>query len=460
MPSRSSIGVVGVCEGVEARARKLLRRVAGEVAERRVDAHDAPDVVRQRHPDRRAVEGAAKELLGGGQLGQLRLAGADVADRAGDEHALVGLQRTEADLDRELAAVLAQPVELELATHRSRDGVADIALDVVAMLPAQPLGDQLGDVLADELLAAIAEHALGLRVDELDVTMAVDDHHGVRRRLEQPAELLLGAPQQSVAAHQAAHDGVVGAAQPVQQPAQELADGDHRRPRPCMPGRQRRCRVAPVRLLLELQHEVALAEVAKQRPVREALEVRRGVAPRIGIHERHVLVGEARHRAADADAAGVGAAADAVHPAALRDVADRRWALAAELDEAARIAAVRRRELPLLGEAGAAAALARRARVQTGRPQTVVELWRRREATGKQDELEQDRGHVVGLCRTPWDADDRHPKRGSARTSPGSRAGPSHRSGCCASPGRHHRWRRCRRRRLPLPSAPSGRSTR
>src|SRR5579885_1035511 len=33
------------------------------------------------------------------------------------------------------------------------------------------------------------------------------------------------------------------------------------------------------------------------------------------VHERHELVGEARHRAADADAADVGAAADAVDPA-------------------------------------------------------------------------------------------------------------------------------------------------
>src|SRR3954470_15820654 len=39
------------------------------------------------------------------------------------------------------------------------------------------------------------------------------------------------------------------------------------------------------------------------------------------VHERHELVREAGHGAADADAADVGAAADAVHPAALADVA-------------------------------------------------------------------------------------------------------------------------------------------
>ena len=55
------------------------------------------------------------------------------------------------------------------------------------------------------------------------------------------------------------------------------------------------------------------------------------------------------------------AAAEAVDPAALGHVADRRRTLAAKLDEAARVVAVRRGELALLGEAGAGAALARRA---------------------------------------------------------------------------------------------------
>src|SRR6516164_11753105 len=48
-----------------------------------------------------------------------------------------------------------------------------------------------------------------------------------------------------------------------------------------------------------------------------------GRYPRAGrlVHERHELVGEPRHRARDADAADVGAAADAVDPAALGHVA-------------------------------------------------------------------------------------------------------------------------------------------
>src|SRR5262245_16396894 len=65
------------------------------------------------------------------------------------------------------------------------------------------------------------------------------------------------------------------------------------------------------------------------------------------VHEGHELVGEARHRAADADASDVGTAADAVHPAALADVALHHGAPAAELHDALG-RAVRVREVGLL----------------------------------------------------------------------------------------------------------------
>src|SRR5438093_4468989 len=48
---------------------------------------------------------------------------------------------------------------------------------------------------------------------------------------------------------------------------------------------------------------------------------RRQVRARRLVHERHEPIGEARHRAADADPADVGTSADAAHPAALAHVA-------------------------------------------------------------------------------------------------------------------------------------------
>src|SRR6478672_2861081 len=52
------------------------------------------------------------------------------------------------------------------------------------------------------------------------------------------------------------------------------------------------------------------------------------------VHERHEFVREARHCAADADAAYVGAAANTVHPAAFGHVALDHRSPAAELDDA------------------------------------------------------------------------------------------------------------------------------
>src|SRR5260221_13766452 len=58
------------------------------------------------------------------------LALGDVADRARHQRALLSLERAQADLDRELAAVLASPVELEAPAHRTH---ARIGEEAVAM---------------------------------------------------------------------------------------------------------------------------------------------------------------------------------------------------------------------------------------------------------------------------------------------------------------------------------------
>src|SRR3954447_26017676 len=85
-------------------------------------------------------------------------------------------------------------------------------------------------------------------------------------------------------------------------------------------------------------------------------QVRGHAAAGRGVHERHELVREAGHRAADADAAHVRAAADARHPPALGDVAVDDGPPAADLHEALRGVVVLR-EVALLVVAGAVAAL-------------------------------------------------------------------------------------------------------
>src|ERR671930_1346996 len=77
-----------------------------------------------------------------------------------------------------------------------------------------------------------------------------------------------------------------------------------------------------------------LGEAAQRPDDRSVHAAGRGGDPRAGwlVHERHELVREAGHRAGDADAAHVRAAADAVDPAALGHVAPHDLAPAADLD--------------------------------------------------------------------------------------------------------------------------------
>src|SRR5690606_10345878 len=74
---------------------------------------------------------------------------------------------------------------------------------------------------------------------------------------------------------------------------------------------------------------------ADQRPVHA--QHRRGQSTtRWCVHERHELVRESGHGAADADATDVGATADTVHPAAFGDVAVHHRTPAADLHLALR----------------------------------------------------------------------------------------------------------------------------
>jgi hypothetical protein len=57
------------------------------------------------------------------------------------------------------------------------------------MLLAQTVRQQKFDFLAKHLLAGVAEHPLGLSVDDCDLARLIDDYHRVWRRLQQIAEV-------------------------------------------------------------------------------------------------------------------------------------------------------------------------------------------------------------------------------------------------------------------------------
>ena len=124
------------------------------------------------------------------------------------------------------------------------------------------------------------------------------------------------------------------------------------------------------------------------------------------VHERLELVREAGHRAADADAADVRAAAHAVDPAALGHVALDDRAPAAELDQALGLA-VLGGELALLVVAAAVAALVHGRAEEPLGPQRLVERDHRRGARGLVEQVEDGLGEVVRVGRAAGHADDR-----------------------------------------------------
>src|SRR6478672_6599795 len=167
-------------------------------------------------------------------------------------------------------------------------------------------------------------------------------------------------------------------------------------------GQQRVALLAPLRLLVDRVHRDA-AQPADHRAVQRA-GARGHLAARRLVHEGHELVGEAGHRAGDADAADVGTAPDAVDPAPFRHVALHDRAPAAELDQALR-GAVTGGELTLLVVPGTVAALMHRGPEQPARPQRLVQRDHGGLAGDLVEQVHEGLGHVVRVHRAARHAD-------------------------------------------------------
>src|SRR6185295_11971443 len=91
----------------------------------------------------------------------------------------------QADLRRELGAVLPASEERHARAHRPRTRIAEVPFAVSGVAGAKPLRNQDLDRLPDQLLARIAEDPLGLAVDADDLAVGTDDDHRVGGCLQQ-----------------------------------------------------------------------------------------------------------------------------------------------------------------------------------------------------------------------------------------------------------------------------------
>ena len=127
------------------------------------------------------------------QLALQPLAVCDIADHRGDKQASLGLHRAEADLRRELGAVLAPDIQVFNAlSHGTGNPGEDKLVPLFRMQGAECLRDKLVDIAAQQFLAGISKHALGGAVCNDDGPPFIDLQNGVRGLLDQLAEAAVG----------------------------------------------------------------------------------------------------------------------------------------------------------------------------------------------------------------------------------------------------------------------------
>ncbi len=173
---------------------QLVALVAELLLGLQVEQDDVAGLVDHDHRVRRRLEQPPVAALHLGEVPLRRLAHGDVADGGRHQDPLGALERAEHDLDRELGAVLAPGRELDPGADPLGQGVGRGAKVVGDQPLGEALGDDVGDLLPDQLVALVAELLLGLQVEQDDVAGLVDHDHRVRRRLEQPPVLRVGVP--------------------------------------------------------------------------------------------------------------------------------------------------------------------------------------------------------------------------------------------------------------------------
>src|SRR6516225_5618864 len=120
------------------------------------------------------------------------LALGDIADRAGNQRALLGLQWTEADLHRKLGSVFPPAVQLQARTHRPHPRLSKELRAVLRVPGTKSFRDQNLNLPPKELRPLVAKELLHLSIDQHDLSLPVHHDHGIRSRFQQASELLLG----------------------------------------------------------------------------------------------------------------------------------------------------------------------------------------------------------------------------------------------------------------------------
>ena len=139
-----------------------------------------------RHHAQRLLEVVGSDIgellevgVGAAQVQLRPLARTDIHDRGEHEQTLVRLDRVEADLDGDFAAVLPTPEQVPSRPHRARLRASKKVRAQPGVASVHLLGDEQLDRLAQELLAGVPEQPLDLAVHQHDLAAALHHHHAV-----------------------------------------------------------------------------------------------------------------------------------------------------------------------------------------------------------------------------------------------------------------------------------------
>ena len=81
----------------------------------------------------------------------------DIANRAGDEHAVLGLEQTQANLNRKFASILAQTVQAEIHAHGAGLRLSVVSCPVPHMRIPVAGRHQYLDRLSEQFLVGVAK---------------------------------------------------------------------------------------------------------------------------------------------------------------------------------------------------------------------------------------------------------------------------------------------------------------
>ena len=122
----------------------------------------------------------------------------DVAHGGDDQRAVRCGPRAQADLNRELGAVSPSAPQAQARPHRSDGGLTFIPGAVGEMGLLQVVRDEDFRTLADELVAAVAEQLLDLRIGHDDRAVRPDDEHAVGRGVQKSSKGSVGEQSQQL----------------------------------------------------------------------------------------------------------------------------------------------------------------------------------------------------------------------------------------------------------------------